>query len=166
MSAMPGPTYASFRERDTVREGGHAAVIVGHDDFERRYVVLLHMVKELTLNSSQAALRSEAAAAKALLAGKMAAAAARAATLDARSAAGVGEHCAKALEAASEAAAEAAAAAGQARTAVLLAAGHSADPDLMKLSCKASDAAKGAAAAAQEVRQILNRVDQQAVVGL
>ncbi len=155
MSALPGTIHAELRVRHATREDGHAARIVRPEDFERRYAILLHMVKELTLNCAQAANASQAAGAKSLLAGKLAATVAQ--TALAKGFSELSGPAFEAAQAACEAAAHAATSSTQAWTAALVAAGHSADRELLKLSADAGAAARSAGAAAEQALQILEQ---------
>lgn len=113
---------------------------------ERRYGSLKAMMLEVTQNASNASVRAELASKKALLASTQAGLAAKtAAEVGALS---VADTALTAAHAAADAAGDAAAAAAEAWKSALLAAGHTAESQLMQMSIRAGDASQSAAAAA------------------
>lgn len=127
-------------------ETEQADLVASRDQSVKQYGTLLFMIKELTINSSAAAKRASLAADKALLAGQLAARTARDSLI--RGAIEVADVALDGAKAASEAAVEAAGAAVESRNAALLAAGHNADEELLRMSSQASYASKDAAQAA------------------
>jgi flagellar capping protein FliD len=135
-------------------ESDYAELLRGDRETKQRYSALKTMVRELTDNTVRASDKAAASAQKALLAGHLASDAAKEAAI--LGAIRVAELALDAAKTSADAAADAAVAASEAWTVALIAAGHSAESDLLKMSTKASEASKAATIAAAKALEVFS----------
>lgn len=144
-----------FEARLQALEHRHSALLASHTNLRDRYESLLKVTKDLAGHAADASVRASVSAEQARLAGNRAVAAARYAA--AHGERQMADDAFAAAKAAADAAAHATQAAAMAWKAVLVAAGHGAERELLSQSWRSWEASKAAFADASEVMTNVTR---------